>query len=163
MLSPAPGDGLAVRGTVGGKISMSLRAVHGTSRWGLAAILGIGLLLPADAETAITPDTIKVVGNRRVEAETVRSYFAAHAGRPLDAAAIDAALKAAYASGLFRDVQIKQTADGLIVMVAEAPVIDHIQFEGATRASRTSSSPTRCTPRRAAPCWPPPCRATSPG
>jgi outer membrane protein insertion porin family len=135
MLSPAPGDGLAVRGTVGGTLRMSLRARHGTSRRALAAILGIGLLLPAyagvaAAESAVTPDTIKVEGNRRVEAETVRSYFAAHAGAPLDAAAIDTGLKAAYASGLFRDVQIKQTADGLIVTVAEAPVIDHIQFEG---------------------------------
>jgi outer membrane protein insertion porin family len=138
MLSPGPGGGLGAGPRWVGITAMGLHATHCTSRRRLAAgaVLGIGFLWLAQldgaaAETApITANAIKVEGNRRVEAETVRGYFGSRAGAPLDAAAIDAGLKAAYASGLFRDVQIKQTADGLIVTVAEAPVVDRVQFEG---------------------------------
>ena len=51
-------------------------------------------------------EPIVVEGNRRVEAETIRSYFRAGPGERLDAASIDEALKALYATGLFQDVRI---------------------------------------------------------
>jgi outer membrane protein insertion porin family len=76
---------------------------------------------------------ITVEGNHRVEADTVRSYFHAKPGERLDAAAIDAALKALYASGLFEDVRIRQANGRVIVTVVEAPVIDKIAFEGNKR------------------------------
>src|SRR6476659_4253993 len=56
---------------------------------------------------------IVVEGNRRVEAETIRS-----------------ALKALYSSGLFQDIRISQSGGRLVVTVVEAPVIDRIAFEG---------------------------------
>jgi outer membrane protein insertion porin family len=85
------------------------------------------------AAAGVTADSIVVQGNRRVEADTIRSYFRVAAGEQLDAAKIDAALKALYASGLFEDVQISQAGGKLVVTVVEAPVIDRLVFEGNTK------------------------------
>ncbi|HEX8809086.1 MAG TPA: POTRA domain-containing protein, partial [Xanthobacteraceae bacterium] len=72
---------------------------------------------PARAETALTASSIVVEGNRRVEADTVRSYFKVAPGERLDSAKIDAALKALYGTGLFQDVRISQSGGKLIVTV----------------------------------------------
>src|SRR5581483_11781581 len=74
--------------------------------------------------------SIVVEGNRRVEADTIRSYFKVGPGERVDAAKIDSALKALYASGLFQDIHNSQQGGRLIVTVVEAPVIDRLAFEG---------------------------------
>ncbi len=53
---------------------------------------------------AAAAETIEVEGNRRIDAETVRSYFHAASDGRLDEAARDAALKALLATGLFDKV-----------------------------------------------------------
>jgi outer membrane protein insertion porin family len=98
--------------------------------------------------------SIIVEGNRRVEAETIRSYFRLAPGERLDAGKIDAALKALYASGLFEDVRITQSGGRLIVIVVEAPVIDRLAFEGNKRVKdeqlqQETQSKARGTLRRA--------------
>ena len=96
--------------------------------------LGAGVAYAAPpAEAGAFANSIVVQGNRRVEAETVRSYFKAGPGERLDAAKIDAALKALYASGLFEDVHITQSGGHIIVTVVEAPVINRLAFEGNHR------------------------------
>jgi outer membrane protein insertion porin family len=96
--------------------------------------LGAGVAYAAPpAEAAVSASNIVVQGNRRVEAETVRSYFKAGPGERLDAAKIDAALKALYASGLFDDVHISQSGGRIIVTVVESPVINRLAFEGNHR------------------------------
>ena len=92
-----------------------------------------GAAFAAPAETGATAASIVVQGNRRVEADTIRSYFKVAPGESLDAAKIDAALKALYASGLFEDVRISQAGGRLVVTVVEAPVIDRLVFEGASK------------------------------
>src|SRR5262249_8349822 len=72
---------------------------------------------------------IEVQGNRRVEAATIQSYFGA-ADRPLDEKAVDAGLKALYASGLFTDAKGQRDGERLIVTLGEAPPIDRIAFDG---------------------------------
>jgi outer membrane protein insertion porin family len=89
-----------------------------------------GAAFGAPAQSGVAADAIVVEGNRRVEADTIRSYFRVAPGERLDAAKIDAALKALYASGLFQDVHIAQSGNRLIVTVVEAPVIDRLAFEG---------------------------------
>jgi outer membrane protein insertion porin family len=104
-------------------------------------LLGVGFVgLPAGAAYAAPPaeagasaSNIVVQGNRRVEADTVRAYFKAGPGERLDAAKIDAALKALYASGLFEDVHITQSGGRIIVTVVESPVINRLAFEGNHR------------------------------
>ena len=71
---------------------------------------------------------IVVEGNRRVDADTIRSYFK---GR--DAAATDEALKALYATGMFQDVRVTPSGGRLVVQVVENPVINRVAFEGNTK------------------------------
>jgi len=107
-------------------------AVVGLLLGGLVAFAA-ALGAPARAETVLTTSSIVVEGNRRVEADTIRSYFKVAPGERLDAAKIDAALKALYGTGLFQDVRISQSGGKLIVTVVEAPVINKIAFEGNHR------------------------------
>jgi outer membrane protein insertion porin family len=77
---------------------------------------------------------IDVEGNRRVEADTIRSYFRVGGSERLDSATIDAALKALYATGLFQDVRITPGPGRLLVSVVENPVINRVAFEGNKKA-----------------------------
>jgi outer membrane protein insertion porin family len=88
------------------------------------------LILLAAAGTAQAGETIDVQGNRRIDAETVRSYFHAGPGGRFDEAARDAALKALLETNLFDKVTIERAGERLIVHLAEAPVLDRIGFEG---------------------------------
>jgi outer membrane protein insertion porin family len=80
--------------------------------------------------TPSSNDQIVVEGNRRVDSETVRSYFQAASDGSLDEAARDAALKALIASRLFDKVSIDHAGGRLVVRVIEAPVLDRVAFEG---------------------------------
>lgn len=93
-------------------------------------VLGsVGTLLTA-APVLAQSSNITVEGNRRVEADTIRTYFRTGPGERLDAAKIDAGLKALYATGLFQDVRISQPGGRLVVTVLENPVINRVAFEG---------------------------------
>ena len=83
---------------------------------------------PARAEGADA--MITVVGNRHNDAAMIRSYFHAAPGKPLGAQALDSALKALYATGLFSDVKITHDGGRVVVTVAENPTIQQIAFEG---------------------------------
>ncbi len=92
---------------------------------------GGALAAPKDHTAAATE--IVVEGNRRVEADTIRSYFKATPGERLNADQIDAGLKALYASGLFQDIHVTTQGNRVIVSVVEAAVIDRLAFEGNHR------------------------------
>src|SRR3954462_15270630 len=90
---------------------------------GVGAVVGSTVALAQSSQ-------IVVEGNRRVEAETVRSYFRTNPGERLDSYKIDQALKALYATGLFQDVHINQSGGRMVVTVVENPVINRVAFEG---------------------------------
>ena len=73
---------------------------------------------------------IRVEGNRRIEASSIRSYFHATAGGHFEAADLDAALKALYATNLFSDVRVARSGEALVVTVKENPVIRRLALEG---------------------------------
>jgi outer membrane protein insertion porin family len=75
-------------------------------------------------------EVIDVQGNRRIDAETVRSYFHPAPDGRFDEAARDAALKALLATGLFDKVTIERAGQRLLVHLTEAPVLDRVAFEG---------------------------------
>jgi outer membrane protein insertion porin family len=93
---------------------------------------GVAYAAPAVASSAGS-DAIVVEGNRRIEADTVRSYFKLEPGEHLDDAKINAGLKALYGSGLFEDVHISHVGGHIVVTVVESSVIDKLQFEGNHR------------------------------
>jgi outer membrane protein insertion porin family len=90
----------------------------------LAAML---VSAPAAAQTT---ESITVEGNRRVEAETIRSYFKPGPNGALDAGRIDDGLKALIETGLFQDVKISRPGGRVVVTVIENAVIGRIAFEG---------------------------------
>lgn len=84
--------------------------------------------------SAQSASLIVVQGNRRVDSDTIRSYFRLAPGERLDAQKIDAALKALYATDLFQDVRITQAGGGrILVTVVENAVINRVAFEGNRR------------------------------
>jgi outer membrane protein insertion porin family len=104
----------------------------------LVTALGLFSAPTLAAETAAQArETIVVQGNRRVDAETVRSYFHATPDGRFDAAARDAALKALLATGLFDNVAIDRAGERLIVHLTEAPVLDRVAFEGNKKIKDT--------------------------
>jgi outer membrane protein insertion porin family len=92
-----------------------------------APVGGVLVSVPAAAQTAAS---ISVEGNRRVEVETIRSYFKPGPGGRLGQAQIDDGLKALIETGLFQDVRINQVGGRLVVTVVENAVIGRIAFEG---------------------------------
>jgi len=104
----------------------------------LVTALGLFSAPTLAAETAAqAPETIVVQGNRRVDAETIRSYFHATPDGRFDAAARDAALKALLATGLFDNVAIDRAGERLVVHLTEAPVLDRVAFEGNKKIKDT--------------------------
>ena len=108
-------------------------------RGGLAAALIMFALPVAAVATASlvssqavaqTAASIGVEGNRRIEADTIRSYFKPGPSGRLDSARIDDGLKALIETGLFQDVKINQAGGRLVVVVVENPVIGRVAFEG---------------------------------
>src|ERR1700760_2626403 len=93
----------------------------------VAATLTMLASSPAAAQTAAS---IVVEGNRRVEVETIRSYFRPGPGGRLGQAQIDDGLKALIETGLFQDVRINTRGSQIVVTVVENPVIGRIAFEG---------------------------------
>ncbi len=92
----------------------------------VAVSAGAGSLVVA-SPAAAQSSSIVVEGNRRVDAETIRSYFGKG---PYTAAKVDEAWKALYATGLFSDVQVSQSGGRIIVRVSENEVINKVAFEG---------------------------------
>ena len=96
-------------------------------------VFGVASSVVAPTHAYAQSANVVVEGNRRVEVDTIRSYFCPGPGGRFDAATIDQGLKGLYATGLFQDVRIRQAGGRLIVTVIENPVINRIAFEGNKR------------------------------
>src|SRR6187549_738619 len=101
---------------------------------GILVGAGGGAVLSTGAAVAQTVNSIVVEGNRRVEADTIRSYFRPGPGGRLGPEQEDEALKAMVATGLFSDVRISHSGGRIVVTVAENPVINRVAFEGNKKA-----------------------------
>jgi outer membrane protein insertion porin family len=134
-----------------------LRLYHGfRGFWlGAAALLAAGLVASASSQVLAQADTtIRIEGNQRIDAGTIRAYFhAAHGGAP-NAAEIDAALKALYATQLFENVRIEHAGAALVVTVVENPVISRLAFEG-NRKIKDDELKKQIESRAGGPLWRP--------
>ena len=98
-------------------------------------LIGASCVTIASSGVAVAQtNSIVVEGSRRVEAETIRSYFKPGPGGRLGPEQEDAALKALLATGLFSDVRISHSGNRLVVTVVENPVINRVAFEGNKKA-----------------------------
>ena len=109
--------------------------------------VGDAVLTSATAQDSRIRD-IRVVGNRRVEPETVRSYMRMSVGDAYDAGKVDQSLRALFQTGLFADVRIDREGSALVVTVVENPVINQIAFEGNYEVEKkTLESEVQLKPR----------------
>jgi outer membrane protein insertion porin family len=97
--------------------------------------VGTGVVGIASSGVAVAQSAsgITVRGNRRVEDDTIRSYFRAAGGR-LTPEQENEGLKSLIATGLFSDVTLSHEGGRLVVTVAENPVLNRVAFEGNKKA-----------------------------
>jgi len=102
----------------------------------LAALLMAAAAALAHAQSAartFTPFAVKdirVEGLQRTEPGTIFSYLPVKVGETMTEEKAQAALRALYATGFFKDVKLEVDNDVLVVTVEERPAIASIDFSG---------------------------------
>ncbi len=103
----------------------------------LALVMAVPAVVVSTAFVAVTEASaqgairdIRVVGNRRVEPETVRTYLKFSVGDAYDAGKADQSIRSLFGTGLFSDVRIERDGTAVVVTVVENPVINQVAFEG---------------------------------
>ena len=81
----------------------------------------------------ISISEIEIVGNQRIEADTIQSYISLSQGKVFEADEINAAYQRVLKSGLFESVEFEEIDGILRVRVVEYPTINRIYFEGNVR------------------------------
>ncbi len=89
-----------------------------------------GHLFGVTQAAAQSASNVVVQGNRRIESDAIRAYFAPGAGGRIDNAVINEGIKNLYASGLFRDVRVSRSGGRVVVHVVENDVINQVFFKG---------------------------------
>ena len=85
--------------------------------------------------------SITVEGSQRLEPETILSYTKLRVGTSYTRETLDSALRDLYETELFTDVQIRDNAGALTVMVKENPVVNRIVLEGNKRVKEDKVRP----------------------
>lgn len=102
-----------------------------------AVVLAASVAAPVPGLAQSFPaGNIRVLGNERIEADTVRSYLTFQPGQTITLGDVDRSLKALYATGLFADVKISQDGRDLVITVAENPIINRVAFEGNSKLTK---------------------------
>lgn len=99
------------------------------SRFAVLTFIAAGLF--AGFAASVQPaaaQMIVVEGNRRVDVETIRSYFSGS-----DQKSIDEAVKALQATGQYSSVRARKVGDKIIVTVGEKLSINRVAFEGNSK------------------------------
>ncbi|HYL89019.1 MAG TPA: outer membrane protein assembly factor BamA [Burkholderiales bacterium] len=104
-------------------------------RRSLAAVVAACMLAMAAAAHAqsfrpFVVKDIRVEGLQRTEPGTVFSYLPVKVGETMTEEKAQAALRALYATGFFKDVRLEMDNDILVVFVEERPAIAQIDFSG---------------------------------
>ncbi len=96
-------------------------------------LLLLGWLAGAAPAAGQTIGAIRIEGNERLDDADVRSQLPLAVGDEIDPVALDDALKALFATGLYRDVSLDVDGTTLVVRLRENPIINRIAFEGNSR------------------------------
>jgi outer membrane protein insertion porin family len=85
---------------------------------------------PAASPADFTVGDIRVEGLQRVSEGTVYNYLPVNIGDHLSAQRVREAIRALYATGFFRDVQLRRDGGTLVVVVLERPSIESFEITG---------------------------------
>ncbi len=77
-----------------------------------------------------TVGDIRVEGLQRISEGTVFNYLPVNIGDHLDAQRVGEAMRALYATGFFRDVELRRDGNTLLVVVVERPSIAKFEIKG---------------------------------
>ncbi|MBF0589119.1 MAG: outer membrane protein assembly factor BamA [Magnetococcales bacterium] len=92
--------------------------------------LTLGLLFGNGASAQIPLENIRVEGNQRIEAETVKSYLTVDAQGMFDPAKSREAIQKLFDTGFFKDVVLEEENGVLVVRVVENAMVNKVTFEG---------------------------------
>src|SRR6201992_51522 len=90
----------------------------------------IALAQQAANEAQFTVGNIRVEGLQRISEGTVYNYLPVNIGDHLTNARVREAIRALYATGFFRDVQLRREGNTLVVVVLERPSIESFEITG---------------------------------
>src|SRR5215471_4793277 len=85
---------------------------------------------PPPREPGFRVGNIKVEGLQRISEGTVYNYLPVNIGDQLTPSRVREAIRALYNTGFFRDVQLRQDGDTLVVVVLERPSIESFEITG---------------------------------
>jgi outer membrane protein insertion porin family len=108
-----------------------MRGLHCTLLATIAATVPIAIANAQSADSAeFTVNIIRIEGLQRVSEGTVYNYLPINIGDRLSATRVREAVRALYATGFFRDVQMRRDGGSLIVVVLERPSIESFEITG---------------------------------
>lgn len=84
----------------------------------------------ASAGAEFTVGDIKVEGLQRIAEGTVYNYLPISIGDRITRSKVDESLRALYATGFFRDVELRRDGNTLVVAVRERPSIESFELKG---------------------------------
>jgi len=96
----------------------------------LPALFAVPAVLAQGDSGAFTVGDIKIEGLQRISEGTVFNYLPVNIGDRFDPRRADEALRSLYATGFFRDVELRRDGGTLIVVVLERPSIESFTLEG---------------------------------
>lgn len=99
----------------------------------LIMISAITAISFASSAHAAVISRIEVVGNARMDADTIASYLTIKPGKSYNNGDVDESVKRLFATDLFRDVSIYRRGSALVVEVEENPTINEVFFKGNKR------------------------------
>ena len=106
---------------------MRLRLKHAAV---LPALLAVPAVLAQTESADFTVGDIKIEGLQRISEGTLYNYLPINIGDRLDQRRVDEALRALYATGFFRDVEIRRDGGTLVIAVLERPSIESFTLTG---------------------------------
>jgi outer membrane protein insertion porin family len=109
------------------------RALLAALAWGAVPVLAVGqqlLVVPPSAADDFIVRDIHIEGLQRISEGTVFNYLPVNIGDHLTPSRQREALRALYATGFFRDVELRRDGDSLIVAVAERASLESIDIKG---------------------------------
>ena len=96
----------------------------------LPALLAVPAVLAQTECAEFTVGDIRIEGLQRITEGTVYNYLPVNIGDRLDNRRVDEALRALYATGFFRDVEIRRDGGTLVIAVLERPSIESFTITG---------------------------------
>ncbi len=105
-------------------MSLSLR------RTLLLTMLGLIPFAGSYAQNSFVVKKIEVEGLERISKETVINDLGIQIGEMVDSTETNKVIKSLYDSGFFRDIQLYQDGNTLIVKLVERPAISSVDFDG---------------------------------